>query len=252
MAQLENQKILQITDANKPYNAPEFITDDVVEVKRAKLIYYKWVSRLMTFLTTLSLIYGVCATLSIMKLTPELFIDPIIFTEVSDSKSLVISEHINPRMESREKVMKNLMKLYVELRNTFIKDEQEMNKRWLWGGLVSYLSSYKIYKEFEKEYPKLTRELVEKRASRSVEILSIERIGGEKSFVWNVEFKTYDYINDGNLTRKNKVIEPIIEERYWTANIRCQNDYNRRIAYRRLINPLGFIVTGYFQSEIEI
>lgn len=251
MAQIENQKILQITDSNKVQNI-EFITDDVVEVQRAKLIYYKWVSRLMTFLASLSLIYGVCATLSIMKLAPELFVDPLIVTEVSDSKSLVLREHINPRMESREKVMKNLMKLYVELRNTFIKDEKEMNKRWLWGGLVSYLSSYKIYTEFKEVYPKLTEEMVAKNASRSVEILSIERLGGEKSYVWKVEFKTYDYIHDVKLARRNKIVEPTIEERYWTANIQCKNDYNRRIAYRRLINPLGFIVTGYFQSEIEI
>lgn len=251
MAQIENQKILQITDKNKQ-SAPEFITDDVIEVRRAKLIYYKWVSRLMTLLATLSLIYGVCATLSIMKLTPELVIDPIIFTEVSDSKSLVSREHINPRMEARENVMKNLMMLYVELRNTFIKDEKEMNKRWLWGGLVSYLSSYKIYKEFEKEYPKLTKELTEKKASRSVEILSIERLGGERSYVWKVEFKTYDYIHNGSMTRRGKVVEPIIEERYWTANIQCKNDYTRRIAYRRLINPLGFVVTGYYQSELEL
>ena len=43
-----------------------------------------------------------------------------------------------------------------------------------------------------------------------------------------------------------------IEEKYWTANIRGYVDPNRRTAYRRLLNPLGFVIYSYFQSEIEI
>ena len=155
MANIENQKVLQITDVNKESYTPNFITMEVVEVRRAKLIYYKWVSRLMTLLATLSLLYGVCATLAILKLGPELLLEPQIFNEASDSKHLVTKELIHQRMTSRERIMVNFMKQYVEIRNTFIKDESEMKKRWMWGGLVSYLSTYKVYQAFEKEYPKI-------------------------------------------------------------------------------------------------
>ena len=89
MANIENQKVLRITDVNSTKGAPDFITAEVVEVRRAKLIYYKWVSRLMTLLATISLLYGVCATLAILKLAPELLLEPQIFNEVSDSKHLV-------------------------------------------------------------------------------------------------------------------------------------------------------------------
>ena len=133
MANLINQKILRIADKGKSKEPPAFITEDVVEVRRAKLIYYKWISRLMAMLATVSLLYGVCTTLSILKLAPEIVIDPQMFVELSDSQSLVKREHINRRMDSREKMMINFMKQYVELRNTYIKDEREMNNRWLGG-----------------------------------------------------------------------------------------------------------------------
>ena len=151
MANIENQKVLRITDVNSTKGAPDFITAEVVEVRRAKLIYYKWVSRLMTLLATISLLYGVCATLAILKLAPELLLEPQIFNEVSDSKHLVTKELIHQRMTSRERIMINFMKYYVEIRNTYIKDKDEMQKRWIWGGLLSYLSTYKVYKAFEEE-----------------------------------------------------------------------------------------------------
>ena len=109
MANLINQKILRIADKGKSKEPPAFITEDVVEVRRAKLIYYKWISRLMAMLATVSLLYGVCTTLSILKLAPEIVIDPQMFVELSDSQSLVKREHINRRMDSREKMMINFM-----------------------------------------------------------------------------------------------------------------------------------------------
>ncbi|MBP3687117.1 MAG: type IV secretion system protein [Alphaproteobacteria bacterium] len=250
MVNLPNQKILRIQNKNVKSEQPAFITEDVVEVRRAKLIYYKWISRLMAVLATLSLLYGVCATLAILKLIPNIMFDPQIFVELSDSSSLVKREYINRRMESREKIMVNFIKQYVELRNTYIKDDAEMKKRWLWGGLVSYLSTYEVYKKFEKQFPKVIEELRENQASRSVEILSVTRSGGEQSFIWKVEFKTYDYSYNINSQVVSET-KPNVVERYWTVNIRCQTDEYRRTAYRRLLNPLGFVVTDYFQSEIE-
>jgi type IV secretory pathway component VirB8 len=127
-----------------------------------------------------------------------------------------------------------------------------MNKRWIWGGLVSYLSSYEVYQEFAEIYPRVQDELDQKEASRSVEILSVKRTGGERSRVWEVEFKTYDFAYEKKDTaHPNRKVGPIIEEKYWIVNIECRADPSRRTAYRRLLNPLGFVVQRYFQSEIE-
>ncbi len=253
MPNIVNQKVLQISDKTKTREAPEFITEDVVEERRAKMVYYKWIARLTAMLAICSLLYGVCTTLAIMKLAPEIMIDPLMFVEFSDSQSLVKREYINFQMESREQVMVNFMKQYVELRNTYIKDAREMQNRWLWGGLVSYLSTYEVYKEFEKVYPLLTAEMIENNSSRSVEILSVERTGGENSNTWKIEFKTYDYtFKSQNRYARMDSVEPIITERFWTANIRGYVNPRRRTAYRRLLNPLGFVVYSYFQSEIDV
>lgn len=252
MVNLPNQKIFRIADKTGRDKTPEFITEDVVEVQRARLVYYKWVNRLMMLLATISLTYGVCATLAILKLVPQIVYDPQIFVQFSDSESLVTREYINRRMTSREKIMINFMKQYVELRNTYVRDELEMKKRWMWGGLVSYLSTYDIYKKFAEEYPKVQKELDAKNASRSVEILSVERSGGDKSHIWKVEFKTYDFTYGKDREyNANRDAGPEIIERYWTANIGSHDDPRRRTAYKRLINPLGFVVYSYYQSEIE-
>jgi type IV secretory pathway component VirB8 len=252
MANLINQRVLRISAKNKTKDMPNFITEDVVEVKRAKLIYYKWICRLMQLLATLSFIVGVATTLVMMKLAPEILVDPQIFVHMSDSQSVVKREYVNRRMESREKIMINFIKQYVELRNSYIKDEREMVNRWAWGGLISYLSTYNVYKDFKNKYPKIQAELDNIQASRSVEILSVERTGGKNSNTWKVEFKTYDFTYmDHDLGRK-KSIEPIIKEKFWTANIRGYIDSTRRTSFRRLINPLGFVIYSYFQSEIEV
>ncbi len=252
MANLINQKILRLTNKNKEKEAPAFITEDVIEVKRAKLIYYRWISRLMAFLATISLLYGICATLSILKLAPSIIIDPQIFVSFSDSESYVKRERIEWWMDSREKMMINFMKQYVEYRNTYIKDAREMENRWLWGGLVSYLSTYNVYKSFEKEFPAVKSELDEKGASRSVEILSVERTGGENSNTWKIEFKTYDFTYQKGIINRKKDTFPIIKERYWTANVRGYVDPRRITSYRRLLNPLGFVIYSYYQSEIKV
>lgn len=249
MANIANQKILQIENNADNNIIPDFITEDVVEIRRAKLIYYKWVSRLMILLATCTLVYGVCATLVLFKLVPQIIIDAQIFVLFSDSDSYVKREYIDAKMSSRQKMTENFIKQYVELRNTYIKDELEMKKRWIWGGLVSYLSTRSVYNEFEKIYPKLQNEMEEKKASRSVEILSLKRLGGEKSRVWNVEFKTYDYTYGTKNDYNSKMVEPEIKEKYWTANITCKISPKRRIAYKRLLNPLGFFVVHYSQDQ---
>jgi len=253
MVEIAKQKIFKLSNRNKTEKTPEFITEDVVEVSRARLTYYKWINRFMTLLVIISLAYGVCAVLVLFKIVPQIVVDPQIFVQFSDSKSWVKREYITQRMDSRAKIMVNFMKQYVELRNTYMSDTREMKKRWLWGGLLSYLSTYQVYQEFAQEFPKISKELNKIKASRSVEILSVERTGGEKSYVWKIEFKTYDYSYKGDPEYRalNKIFGPDITERYWTANIGARFDSRRRTSYKRLINPLGFVVYKYSQSEIK-
>ena len=262
MARIENQKVLKITNSVYKDHTPDFIIDEVVEVRRAKLVYYKWIARLMTLLATMSLIYLVCSSLVLLTLVPKILVDGQIFTLFTDSDSFVKREYVSAKevfrtgnkkdiMESREEVMINFIKQYIELRNTYIKDELEMQKRWMWGGLVSYLSDSSVYNEFAEIYPKLQQEMDENNASRSVEFISIKRTGVKKSDIWEVVFKTYDFSFGTNSEYSSKQAKPKIIEKYWKVNIGCATSPYRRLAYVRLLNPLGFYVITYSQSEIE-
>lgn len=250
MAKIENQKILKLADKSYQDRTPEFITEEVVEVRRAKLAYYKWVSRLTTLLATLSLLYLVCASLVLLTIVPKILVEGQIFTLFTDSDSYVKREYVNANMTSREEIMINFIKQYIELRNTYIKDEAEMKKRWIWGGLVSYLSHKKVYDEFAKEYPKFQKEMKASGASRSVEFISIRRTGGEKSLIWEVRFKTYDFTFGKTNEYNSEKADPEISEKYWIVNIGCRASPYRRTAYKRLLNPLGFYVVSYSQSEV--
>ena len=83
---------------------------------------------------------------------------------------------------------------------------------------------------------------------REVEIISIGRQGGKRSEVWKVDFKTYE-LRPGNSSTGGALI---MKERYWTASVTARFYPERIFMGRRLINPIGFTVTRYSQSEVEI
>ena len=85
---------------------------------------------------------------------------------------------------------------------------------------------------------------------REVEIISITRQGGSRSAVWKVDFKTYDLYNEGGKTQGQQ--ESTLRVRYWTASITAYFIPDRSFIVPRLINPLGFTVTRYSQTEVEV
>jgi hypothetical protein len=80
--------------------------------------------------------------------------------------------------------------------------------------------------------------------SREVEIISVGKVGGEKSPVWKVDFKTYD-VSPQN--RNEHTGEMILTTRYCTASITAIFVPERMFIAKRLINPLGFTVLDYRQ-----
>ena len=85
---------------------------------------------------------------------------------------------------------------------------------------------------------------------REVEIIDISRQGGEKSPVWKVDFKTYELYDEQGKSQAQK--EATLRVRYWTASVTAYFIKERMFMGRRLINPLGFTVTRYSQTEVEI
>ena len=85
---------------------------------------------------------------------------------------------------------------------------------------------------------------------REVEIISATRQGGNRSAVWKVDFKTYDLYNEQSKTQAQQ--ETTLRVRYWTASITAYFIPERGFVLPRLVNPLGFTVTRFSQTEVEI
>ena len=84
---------------------------------------------------------------------------------------------------------------------------------------------------------------------REVEIISIGKLGGERSPVWKVDFKTYE-LSQNTVDQKTKA--RILSVRYWTASVTAFFIPGREFVGLRLINPIGFTVVRYSQAEVEI
>ena len=82
-----------------------------------------------------------------------------------------------------------------------------------------------------------------------MEIISIGRVGGEKSPVWKVDFRTYDLSPE---VRNDQSGSMVLVTKYWTASVTAFFIPERMFMSKRLMNPLGFTVTRYSQTEVEI
>jgi type IV secretory pathway component VirB8 len=141
--------------------------------------------------------------------------------------------------------MEMFIRQYVITRNVILDDELEMQSRWFAGGLVNYLSSPAVFTEFESKEVKVNLPLYARNhLVRDVEINSLTREGGEKSRAWRVKFTTYDISSQTREAGGGRVIV-----RHWTASLQAVFVPERMFLSRRLINPLGFTVIHYSQSE---
>ena len=240
---------LAITDANSQKAPMHYITENAADVKGAKELYYCWLSRLVMLFAILSLGFFASSSLVLFKLVPEVTVEPFLIIKQDNSDSMVRYEVIAKDMASSNQMMETFIKQYVIVRNTVLNDEREMQTRWFGGGMLAYLSSSKVFADFEKQQLPQLNELLKNKVVRDVEIISIGRIGGEKSPVWKVDFRTYDLSPE---VRNDQVGSMVLVTKYWTASVTGFFIPERMFMSMRLMNPLGFTVTRYSQTEVEI
>lgn len=244
--EIETSKILAITDANGEKH--EFISETEEEVSSAKLTYYMWLSRLFIFFCTISLIIFMSTSLALFDLAPRVSVEPFLIIKQDSSDSIVRSEAIETDMPSKKQLMKIFIEQYVILRNTIIRDEAEMKLRWYPGGMINFLSSDYVFSVFDEYRRNIWKTMLDTKIVREIEIISADKLGGEKSPVWKVDFVTYDL---SEYQRDNKTRGLTLRTRYWTASVTAYFFKERQFVGLRLINPLGFTVTRYSQTEVE-
>ncbi len=238
---------VQAIASDKTERKHEYLSEMERQAEGFKLKYYMWLSRLFIFFSIISLLFFTCSSLSLFKLAPQVNVEPFLMINQDTSSEIVRNEPISYDMASRDLILETFVKQYVIIRNTIILDFKEMKSRWRPGGMLNFLSSWPVYYQFMDYYDN-NDELNELQHSREVEILSVSRQGGKKSPVWRVDFKTYDIIQDLYSQKSGLVLK----ERYWTASLTAYFFTERQFIGRRLINPLGFTVVRYSQTEVEI
>ena len=243
-------RVLSITNQNKStYEHVEFATEVDEQLSTLKENYYIWLARLLIVFATAALVVFTSSSLVIFRLAPRVTVEPLLILKQYDSSGLTRYEPIEYNMASRKMLMEVFVKQYVIMRNTVVHDYREMQIRWFPGGWVHFLSSDKVFSDFSEDIEKRTSVLVDGRVTTEVEIISIGKQGGENSPVWKVDFKTYEIRPN---TIEDAEGENIMLTRYWTASITSYFIPGREMMSRRLMNPLGFTVVRYSQTEVEV
>jgi len=244
---LEGTRVLSITDANGRHK--EFISEVEKEVSGFKLKYCMWLSRLFILFAVVSLMIFMSSSLALFKLAPQVSVEPFLIIRQDTSDGIVRYEPISYKMASKNQLMETFVRQYVLLRNTIIADEKEMQTRWFPGGMMNFLSSDYVFGQFSAYRDSVWSKIIDAEMVREVEIISIGKLGGEKSPVWKVDFKTYDL---STTMRNQNTRALILSTRYWTASVTAYFLRGREFVGLRLINPIGFTVTRYSQTEVEI
>ena len=222
----------------------QFLSELSEADKSSKEVYFRWLSRLVMLCSIVSLSFFLSSTLVIFRLAPEIIVEPLLLIRQNDSESMVRYEPITTKMPSIRQLTEMFIKQYVIMRNTVINDEQEMRTRWGPGGIVHYLSMPDVYADFVGMNAESVDKMFDDGYSSEVQINELEK--EETSPAWSVKFTVYnlskDRSNSGSLTLKT--------QRY-KASITPKFIPERRMYRARLINPLGFTVIKYNQSEIR-
>lgn len=213
--------------------------------KSSKEVYFRWLSRLVLLCAIISLGFFLSSSLVVFRLAPEIMVEPLLLIKQNDSQTMVRYEPITTKMPSIRQLTEMFIKQYVILRNTVINDEKEMRTRWGPGGIVHYLSAPDVYADFVGLNADSVDKMFDDGYSSEVQINKLEK-EGENSPAWTVIFTVYNLSKDrgqnGALTLKTQRYKASITPKFMPE---------RQIYSARLINPLGFTVMKYNQSEIR-
>jgi type IV secretory pathway component VirB8 len=224
---------------------PHFISDAKQDSYSGKEVYFRWLSRLVVLCAIVSLTFFLCSTMVIFRLAPEIVVEPLLIINQSDSESMARYEPITERMPSLRQLTEMFIKQYIIMRNTVINDAQEMRTRWGPGGIVHYMSAPDVYADFVGQNSQSINKMFDNDYSSETRIDEIGK-ESETTPAWTVKFTVFNLSkkrsSEGSLTLKTKRYKVSITPRFYQQ---------RRIFRPRLINPLGFTVVKYNQSEIS-
>lgn len=222
-----------------------FLSEPSGEDRSLKEIYFRWLSRLIILCGIISLSFFLSASLVVFRLAPEILVEPLLLIRQNDSQSMVRYEPISTKMPSIRQLTEMFIRQYIIMRNTVINDVQEMRTRWGPGGIVHCMSAQDVYADFVGLNAGSVDKMFDDGYSSEVKINEISK-ESETSPAWFVVFTVYNLSKDrgkgGALTLKTQRYKVSMTPKFIPE---------RRMYRARLINPLGFTVMKYSQSEIR-
>ena len=182
-----------------------------------------WVLWIVTFFITVTLFQAVLGIHVVGQVVRR---DPMWFNE-----DLLIATPM--RVASVERIEEMLIRYYIDMRYSVLPDVDEMRRRWGERGVVAYLSSPRVYREFLPD--KNVLNTIEKGGKLSVvDILEVKR----HPDYYEVDFDIHDF--DG-VSQWKKTSKRVI------AGFTHQPD--RALLGAGIGNPRGFVVTRVDERE---
>lgn len=200
---------------------------------------YLWTARAFAVIFAVSLCCNIILSYAITTLMPMYRVQPYLLS-FADKEEQVFTVEPVEKIKDYKYLTELFVREYVLLRNTFINDIEEMERRWGTisdngdkSGLVSEMSSDGIYMKFKNEFAKKILEQIRQyNIRRRIEFTSVSEVDGNW---WTVEFKTFDMAPSYETERISK----------WIARVRVEYRGKTTDYAGRLKNPLGFTVVEY-------
>lgn len=212
---------------------------DVV-VENATEKRYLWTARAFAIVFAISLCCNIVLTYVIMSLMPLYRVEPYLFS-FSDKREQIYNIQPVHNIYDYKYLTEIFVREYVMLRNSFVNDVDEMERRWGTSGTIKEMSSTGIYDGFRKDFADKALEQIRKyNITRNIKIISATEVGGENGRTWwQIEFRVEDMMPDFETPRVS----------VWVAQVQILYRAKRVKFGERLKNPLGFTVVGYNQKQ---
>lgn len=224
----------------QPIRKPRVSSDVVVENATEKR--YLWTARAFAVIFAISMCCNFILIYVIFAITPLYRVAPYLMSFADKGEQIYTIVPVQ-NIYDQKYLTEIFVREYILLRNTFVNDIDEMQKRWGPEGLLQEYSSTGAYDKFYNEVAKPTIEKISQyNITRNIKIASVTEVGGEHGEPWwQVEFRMEDMAPSLETPRVS----------VWLASIKIKYRAKKVKFGERLKNPLGFTVLDYKQVKRE-
>ena len=215
---------------------------DVV-VENATEKRYLWTARAFAVIFAVSVCCNLILTYVIFTSIPLYRVEPYLFTFADKGEQIYQIEPVK-NIRDYKYLTEIMVREYVLLRNSFVADVEEMERRWGPKSILQEQTSNDAYNLFRKDANAILEQIRQYGVRRDIHIVSATEVGtaaskhGTETW-WQVEFRADDMAPSYEAPRKNT----------WVANLKIRYRAKQVKFGERLKNPLGFTVEEYKSTK---